>query len=99
MVASLQVLLIVFVGGLFLLFNTKLGNIIFEKRILLKSLLYAVSLFIKTEDDIKNKETLKWKIKNTFAKGILTFDMWLLNIRTNKENKEKIYIKDKKERD
>jgi|GEM_PF-5170066 len=99
MITIMQILLVVLVVVLFLLFNTKVGNIIFEKRIILKLLLVAVSLFVKTEDDIENKTTLKWKIKNSFAKLILAFDMWLLNIRTHEGKKEKIYIKNKKERD
>lgn len=99
MITIMQILLVVLIVVLFLLFNTKVGNVIFEKRIILKSLLFAVSLFVKTEDDIENKKTLKWKFKNSFAKSILAFDMWLLNIRTHEEKKEKIYIKNKKERD
>ncbi len=92
-----QIILIILAIVLFLFFNTKKGNAILEKNILLKSLLFAVNLFIETEE--KQEPKLKKKIKNFFAKFILILDMWFLNSRSNGRKKQEIYIKEKKDRE
>ena len=92
MLVPLQIFLIVLLVVFFVFFNTKKGNNIFEKRVLLKSLLFSVSLFIKIEDDKKNKESMKNKIQKGFARMLLGLDMWLLNNRSE-HRKENVYIK------
>ncbi len=97
MFSSIQIILIILVVVLFLFFNTKKGNTILEKNILLKSLLFAVNLFIETEE--KQESKIKKKIKSFFAKFILALDMWFLNSRSNGRRKQEVYIKEKKDRE
>lgn len=92
-----QILLIILVVVLFLFFNTKKGNVILEKNILLRSLLFAVNLFIETEENKESK--LKRRLKGFFAKTILILDMWFLNSRSNGRRKQEVYIKEKKDRE
>lgn len=98
MLSLTQIFLIALVVVSFLFFNTKIGNKVLEKNILLKSLLFAVSLFIKTENDQKGNN-FKSKMSMGFAKFILNLDMWFLNSRSNERKKQKIVVKEKKERE
>lgn len=77
---------------LYLVFsNTKRGGKIIEKNLILKLLLFAVSLFIKNE---KGKEgSLKEKWLKFFAEKLLFFDLLLLKFRSREvkiESRDKL---------
>lgn len=99
MLLIIQIFLIVLLLAFFVFFNTKKGNNIFEKKVLLKSLLFGVSLFVKLEDDKKNKGNVKNKIQKGFARLVLALDMWFLNLRSNERKKENVYIKDENKKE
>lgn len=86
---------VVLVAGLIILFIKKRDRInqILEKKIILNLLLFAVSLFIKTEK--KNDMSFKNKFSKFMYEKLLFLDLWILNYRSE-EKTEKLFIKNEK---
>lgn len=74
--------------------NRRKINLFFEKEFILKLLLFAVCLFIKTK---KNKNiSLKSKFSKFLSDKLLVIDLWVLKLRTSNKRKEHIYIRSDK---
>lgn len=73
--------------------NSKKINQILEKRVILKMLLLAVSIFIKIDN--KNSGTIKNRVSKYVSEKLLFLDIWILNFRSIHKS-EKLFIKENK---
>lgn len=92
MITLFKILLIITLFLFFINNRNKLNKIL-EKQVILNLLLFAVSLFIKTEKE--KKISFKTKFSKYISEKLLFFDLWILNYRSNQKS-EKLFIKEDK---